>query len=173
LNSPPAPDPPQKTALATRSHASHDPPVGVVLQHRITKGEGVKPLSIVAILSMLAVWISSFLLVRVPAVRDTMWPVFVLAGLALGCGVLSLLRDRTQRKLSRGLAWGGIGGIVLFTLVFLIFWRLPAPKKPLAAGQPLPAITLVEESGATLATAELKNANASGPLLFVFFRGFW
>ncbi|MCG3128783.1 MAG: hypothetical protein CHACPFDD_03675 [Phycisphaerae bacterium] len=107
-------------------------------------------------------------LLGVPLLRSTGLPAFVIMGAAAIAGVLAVRRDR--RLFPRLLALGNLALLGIFTFSFFWVWALPLPAETATALQVAPEFELPDESGRIVS---LKDARRGGPVLLVFYRGFW
>ena len=111
---------------------------------------------------------------RWPTLRDFPWlnlPL-VLAGFAIS--VVAFRRRRTESRLSRFLAWSGLGLSVLLSALFVFYifflsWMLPAPTTATQELQQAPDFALTDQHDGIVQLADLRGKN----VILVFFRGFW
>ena len=99
--------------------------------------------------------------------RSTGAPAFALIGAGALLGLLAARRDR--RPAVR--VFGGFDAIALpfAVLIFFVFGALPeAPR--FAALEVAPGFRLTDHQGQMVSLQEVR---AGGPVLLVFFRGFW
>ncbi|MCW8131096.1 MAG: hypothetical protein KIS92_12175 [Planctomycetota bacterium] len=126
-----------------------------------------------AILSLLLAiggWASYVPLSKSPSYRATMWPMFLAVGLALVLAVYAFSKATKPVLATRIVA--GLAAVVSLLLVpaYFTMLRVPAETGRPLAGQKMPGVNLVNEYGDKLFTGSFTN---NGPLLLVFFRGFW
>ncbi|GMV80228.1 MAG: hypothetical protein AMXMBFR7_14120 [Planctomycetota bacterium] len=115
-------------------------------------------------------WAAYLPVLRVPAWRKSMWPVWslTLLGAALGGGAWLAASERSAALHLAAAA--ALGECALWALLFFTSMRVPARSGRPAAGQPFPPLAVLSEHGETLHTEAWRGR---GPLLLVFFRGFW
>jgi hypothetical protein len=106
---------------------------------------------------------------KVPALRRTMWPLWV----AFGCGVAlaagaSAAAGIGDESVRRWLLAAGING-ACFLAVYMLVFRTPRAAGRPVVGQALPIFSLAGEHG----PFSPEDYSGKGPLLLVFFRGFW
>jgi hypothetical protein len=126
-------------------------------------------LAAMGLLCALAAMPAYMVLMDIPLVRSTALPTWAL--LVLGCG-LSLVAVSKDR---RWWIWAIAGVTTLMLIGAPIAWfvlaRLPTPDSALpAAGAVIADFTLPDESGIPVSIAQ---EFARGPVLLVFYRGFW
>ncbi len=102
-----------------------------------------------------------------PYARWTGWPAFVGMGIGAVLGVLSIAKDR--RWWVRGL--GGLNVVLLAMFAYAFyFWAQLPDTQSFAALESAPDFTLVNHEGRNV---NLKSELTKGPVLLVFYRGFW
>jgi hypothetical protein len=119
--------------------------------------------------------LSYFLLfARWPLFRDTPWlNLLILVG-AVALSFAGLRRAWPQGGWRRIGAIAGLGVSALFGVALLLYcyrlsYDLPSADLAVASGERIPAITLPAQDGRPVDLAEA----AAGPLVLVFYRGFW
>lgn len=126
-----------------------------------------------AILSLIlafAGWASYLPLSKYPSYRATMWPMVLIIAVALVLAV-SAFSKATEPKLATRIIAGVAGAVaVLFIPAYFFMLRVPAQGGRPQVGQKMPGINVVNEYGDKLYTASFAT---HGPLMLVFFRGFW
>lgn len=65
---------------------------------------------------------------------------------------------------------GSVSAFLVYAFTFFFVLRLPAGARRPAAGSALANFEVITESGTALSIADYKGR---GPLLLIFFRGFW
>lgn len=116
--------------------------------------------------------VSYFFLLGVPWIRAHGWP--NLAVMLIGLGLTAWAIGMAKRKLGVGIV-GGVQALVVafFVLSLNVFADLPAPQRA-AESQPASRqarmFTLPDQNGKPVSLAD---ALAKGPVLLVFYRGFW
>lgn len=136
-------------------------------------------LIILGVLVTIAGGVSYYFLLDVVWLRDIGWPniIVMLAGLALTISA----GWKTRRKLTVGLAVGQTLFIALFVVSLTVFTVLPAPQRTVAdssvspdaappSAREAPTFTLPDHTGDPVSLADTL---ARGPVLLVFYRGFW
>lgn len=119
------------------------------------------------VLSFAGGWLYVALL-GVPLLRSTGLPAFLVMTVAALGGILAVRRDR--RLFPRLLTLANVALLSLFTFSFFWVWALPLPAETATALQVAPEFELPDESGRVVS---LKDARRDGPVLLVFYRGFW
>lgn len=126
-------------------------------------------LAILGLLITLVGGVSYYFLLEVPWIRQTGWPniAVMLVGLALGVAAAW----KARRKLTVGLVVGQALFIALFVASLTVFTALPEAQRAAdASSGQAPDFTLPDHTGNPVS---LKDALARGPVLLVFYRGFW
>jgi hypothetical protein len=106
-------------------------------------------------------------LMDVPWIRASAAPVWIGFGLAAVLAVLAISRDR--RIWVRGVASLTLGLIVLGVFAFFGLARLPQSRS-LDVGGTAPQVAVVDHQGTPV---DLHDRSRAGPILLVFYRGFW
>ena len=114
---------------------------------------------------------------RFPITRDVPWLnlLFFAAGLALlGRGFLRARREPTRfHGRIAGPALGIVSVVVLgffLSYTFYLSAQLPASRGAPKVGEPAPDFTLPDQNGKPV---KLSDSRSAGPLLLVFYRGYW
>lgn len=108
------------------------------------------------------------ILLDLPLIRSTGWPLFLLAGVGAAAGAVYARRDDRS--------WVRLGGAANVALLGLaaawFFWHaaLPAPDPRARTLTEAPDFTLPDQDGQPVSLSSLY---ADGPVLLVFFRGSW
>lgn len=125
------------------------------------------PLAIAGLLAVIAGPVAYMMLVETPWILTTGAPAFVLMILGV---TLSFAAVRRRAKLGPILI-AGLNTILLalFTYGFLFLSALP-PSEKFAGLKSAPEFSLLDENETKVTLSE---ARASGPVLLVFYRGFW
>lgn len=102
-----------------------------------------------------------------PNARWTGWPAFVVMGLGTLMSLTALARDRR--------IWvkllGGFNVALMGTFIYMFyFWAQIPPTPEFTSLTQAPDFTLVNHEGVEVS---LKGKLAKGPVLLVFYRGFW
>jgi hypothetical protein len=126
------------------------------------------------VLALLGVWSYFAIFAFWPATRDFPWVNLLILALALGLSILGARRSWGQTLARRllGLVSVGVSGLLAAVLVLYCFklsYDLPPEDPALAIGQPIPALTLLDQQGDAF---ELAPA-AAERLVLVFYRGHW
>lgn len=120
----------------------------------------------------LAGWISYVPVSKVHSLRRTMWPVWaiLLLGALLGIGSISFAF--LSRNYGFGLlgAMGALASLGLFVIVYLVMLLVPGKAGRPEINQALPRVGVVCPDGQRRVIREIV---PQGPVLIVFFRGFW
>lgn len=133
-----------------------------------TRKTSAAKLSLVGLLLTLAGGISYFLLMSVPWIRTHAIPNIALAIVGIALCTFALKQRRTKLII----AASAVSYLVAigFLLSIFVLMRLPAPQTTFAAGQSPPEFTLPNQDGQSISLASYRN---KGPVLLVFYRGFW
>jgi len=126
--------------------------------------------ALIALVLALAGWASYIPLAKHATLRTTLWPMFLLLGVALCLGLSALFRDGKPTWPTRIVAGLAVLFAVLVLPAYFLMLRVPQTLGRPQAGQPLPEVNVVNERGERISSAGFAGA---GPLLLVFFRGFW
>jgi hypothetical protein len=127
------------------------------------------PLALVAAVSYFTLFL------RWPATRDLPWLNLLLLAAALGLSARGVQRGWPGAIAGRigslaGLALSAVLSLGFLWYVFALSAELPSEEAALAIGEPVPALSLLDDRGARL---DLAAAASPGPLVLVFYRGFW
>lgn len=125
--------------------------------------------SLAILIFTLLAWASYVPVSKSPRLRRTMWPTILMLGLAL-IAELGLIFSRPGPEHITGLDIGTLILIGIFVPVYFLALRMPASVLRLQPGQPLPAVSFHTGDGRSISSAEWTR---HGPLLLVFYRGFW
>jgi len=98
-----------------------------------------------------------------------MWPTLLMMALATLASLIRVERDYAARRLDP-YSLSALAASALFFAVYFLALRVPVSGKRLAPGARMPPIELPDERGGTFSTRAFEGR---GPLLLVFFRGFW
>lgn len=109
-----------------------------------------------------------FPLIDNPLVRSTAWPTFLLAGAGAVAGACYARRD--ERTWVRLLGGSGVALLLLFAGAFFWLAALPAPQAVAGTLEVAKDFTLKDNRGRDVT---LSSVYKSGPVLLVFYRGFW
>lgn len=121
------------------------------------------------VISFLA-WASYIPVAKSPKLRHTMWPTWAMQGGALLLAAYALLTRPLQFDLYQILALVALGLVAGFVFVFATTLRIPQAVGRPEEGKTLPHLSLISESGGSISPDDY---SGKGPLLLVFFRGFW
>jgi hypothetical protein len=130
----------------------------------------MNPLSAGAFVFSLLAWASYIPVSKSPRLRRTMWPTVVLIVLAL-LGDIAIVLSRASGS-DRITALDIVTWITaaLFVPVYFFALRVPRSGRRPQAGGTLPVVSFIAEDGQAISSAQFIQR---GPLLLVFFRGFW
>lgn len=115
-------------------------------------------------------WIAYPIINKIPGVRRTMWPLWMFFILSSGLAAVALYFERTNSGLDHALAKGAIGNLPLFLFFYFFMMRTPRAKGRPEIGQRLPHFALPSDEGKVISPDDFTD---KGPVLLVFFRGFW
>ncbi len=102
-----------------------------------------------------------------PYVRSTGWPAFVIMGIGAVLGTMAFTSDR--RKWVTAL--GGLNVVLLAIFVYMFYvWAQLPPTQGFTALKHAPGFTLANQDNVDVS---LNDKLAKGPVLLVFYRGFW
>ncbi|HYG78561.1 MAG TPA: hypothetical protein VEK08_26415 [Planctomycetota bacterium] len=125
--------------------------------------------SVFALALAIIAWASYVPVAKSPALRRTMWPTLALMALAAAI-TLVIIASRQSPGRANAYDYSTLGVTLLFLIVYVFVMRVPKSEKRLQPGARMPLIELPAENGAAFSTAAYQG---KGPLLLVFFRGFW
>lgn len=118
--------------------------------------------------------VSYFLVfVRWPTLRDFPWINLPLVLAGFVASVVAFRRRRRNARLSRVLAWSGLGFSTLIAGLFCFYVfhyssTLPSASNAIQTEQ-APVFSLTDQHGETVSLADMRGKN----VIMVFFRGFW
>jgi hypothetical protein len=121
-------------------------------------------LSVASLAAAVIAWISYMPVAKIPGVRRTMWPTWAIFVISMWLA-LAAFATKPDAYAIAGLALFG-----LFIVSFFLFLKLPGGAGRPQAGQTIPHFEVKAENGQTLSADDY---TGKGPLLLVFFRGFW
>lgn len=115
-------------------------------------------------------WFSYIPVAKIPKLRRTLWPTRLLFYLSLIPAIIAIALQTDDAKITLMFVSCTCISFALFTLSFYA-----AIKLPVAAGRPeidklLPDFEVIGEDGKPFSPNKF---SGKGPLLLVFFRGFW
>jgi hypothetical protein len=119
----------------------------------------------VAALAAAAGWI---LLLDIPSIRSTAWLNFL--AIAADVAIGFYLAVRWRRRIVTLFAGFNVLILALFTGSFFFAMTLPTTSRELTVGATAADFTLPNHDGASVS---LDHVRANGPVLLVFYRGFW
>ncbi len=124
-----------------------------------------------SMLIALLAWFSMRFILKIPALRRTMWPVWLLHLLSMALAVAALLVSG-HPILSPELVCAliAVASFILFAIIFLALLRIPSANGRPEVGHPFPDFKVKTMGGVEMSIHALLNR---GPTLVVFFRGFW
>lgn len=125
-------------------------------------------LALVGTLLTLTGGVSYFLLLSVPWIRTYAIPNILLAVLGVVICFVAVKRRRSIPVIL-GTAFSTLIATVFLLSIFVLM-RLPPPQTAWAVGQSLPDITLPNQDGREVSITDYRG---KGPVLLVFYRGFW
>jgi len=126
--------------------------------------------AIFALVLALAGWASYVPLAKHATLRASMWPMFLILGVALCLGISALFRDDKPAWPTRIVAGLAVLFAVLLAPAYFLMLRVPQSSGRPQVGQTLPEVNVVNERGERISSAGFAG---DSPLLIVFFRGFW
>jgi tellurite resistance protein TehA-like permease len=130
------------------------------------------PLGAIALVVSLIAWASYVPVAKTPALRSTMWPTWLLQIVALGLGITALVQmaNGAVDLAPMIMAAIAIANFVGFIFIFMTVLKIPtAPGRP-EVGKRIQHVTLTSETGAQISPDDFQG---KGPVLLIFFRGFW
>lgn len=127
-------------------------------------------LACAALMTSLIGWASYVPVVKFPKLRRTLWPTRALEyfALLLACAALAIPVDDPQTNVL--LVSLTCVSFAIFTLLYYVSLRLPVSTGRPEAGKLLPTFEVTGENGKPFTSDQFLG---KGPLLFIFFRGFW
>jgi hypothetical protein len=139
----------------------------ILSRREINRKKRMRFVPLAAFLTAFLGWVALGASMYIPGVRSTLWPTWVLCGVAT---LLSLYSFAKVRPLGVAKGIAATLGLAISALFFAnYFTGLSTPHEAgrVAAGNSIPALTVQTEDGKTLAIPTGK------PALLVFYRGFW
>ncbi len=132
-------------------------------------------LAVLSLVTALLAWVSIRFVLKSPALRRTMWPVWLLH--LLSAALFSIWAVAALALYPDSILSGGglcaiftLASFVLFLIVYLVALRMPPTEGRPEIGSPLPHFLVTVDDGIQLSPRELLG---KGPSMIVFFRGFW
>ncbi len=141
-----------------------DTPPTAAPQRRLSAGK----IALVGMLITVAGGASYYLLLDVPWIRSRAIPNIAAVLLGLGLCGYALVQRRSKGVIAAS-AVGGLIGVV-FLLSYFVLMKLPAPTTTLSPAATAPDFTLPNHRGQQVT---LSSWRGRGPVLLVFYRGFW
>jgi hypothetical protein len=122
------------------------------------------------VLSILG-WASYVPVAKSPALRRNMWPTWLILTVATLLALAAVIAEPPPKEFKTA-------GVAAVTFVFYIFFiiayftalRIPQSTGRPEAGKMLPSISVLAETGQNISPDDFAG---KGPVLLVFFRGFW
>ena len=127
-------------------------------------------LAAVALAVSLLGWASYIPVAKTVSLRRTLWPTRAMEYLAVLLACLTFALPPEDKATNLLLVSLTCLSFAAFTLVYYTALRLPIAKGRPEVGKLLPAFELTGEDGKPLGADKF---TGKGPVLFVFFRGFW
>ena len=115
-------------------------------------------------------WLSYLIVAKIPAMRRNMWPMWVIFDTSVVMALIALFQYGTQAGPISAAATATCASFALFVLVYVLVLRVPPAKGRPQAGELLPAFVIKGEDGSLISADDYVG---KGPVLLVFFRGFW
>jgi len=115
-------------------------------------------------------WASYLPVSKSPRLRQTMWPTLALVGLSLILVLVRIGLRGTDEPRFTLLDIVSLAMTLLFIPVYFFALRVPRSSGRPNVGEMFPAVSFTADDGRVLSGTELTQR---GPMLFVFFRGFW
>jgi hypothetical protein len=128
------------------------------------------PLGTLSFVLTMIGWASYVPVAKSPALRRTMWPTWLIQIAALGVAVFALVRDSANVTVPLMLAVVAIGSFAIFVIVYFMILRIPRAAGRPEIGKTLRHIEVLGEDGKPVSPDDWVN---KGPVLMIFFRGFW
>lgn len=111
------------------------------------------------------VWVN-----KIPSLRRTMWPLWAMFAVSMLVAAVALALKKTAPGIDDSLARGTFISFVLFLFFYFTMMRTPRVTGRPQVGSKLPHFQLPSESGAPVSPDDYIG---KGPVLLIFFRGFW
>lgn len=126
--------------------------------------------AVFSLLLALGGWASYMPLVSMTGYRATMWPMFALLAAALVLALYAFKHATAPALIARLIS--GVAAVLCLAMapVFFLMLRVPQPAGRPIVGSPAPGVNVTNEFGDKLFTGSF---TGDGPLLLVFYRGFW
>ena len=121
------------------------------------------------VFAMLA-WASYIPVSKSPRLRHTMWPTLALLAIALITELAVIVMRRPGEERVSALDAANLIVILLFAPIYFFALRVPNSSGRPKPGSQLPPVVFLDDSAKPLPAIEMAQR---GPLLLVFFRGFW
>ena len=122
-------------------------------------------LSITSLILSVLAGISYVPVAKIPGVRGTMWPTWALFVLSAAVAIAAMVLVKPD-----AFAISTLVLFVLFAISYLVVLRIPRVEGRPQEGQIIPRFTVQTEKGTTISPDDFAG---KGPLLLIFFRGFW
>ena len=120
------------------------------------------------IISVLAV-VSYVPVAKVPRLRRNMWPTWMLFFASIAIASIPLVHGKDAPHLD-AFQVSTYALFVLYVISYFLILRVPRQTGRPQVGSTVPHFTLIDENGAKISADDFVG---KGPLLLVFFRGFW
>jgi hypothetical protein len=115
-------------------------------------------------------WVSYLPVAKSPRLRRTLWPTRAMQYVAIAVACLAFAVPTDDPPMNLLLVSLTCLSFSLFLLAYHFALKLPVATGRPEVGKLLPAFELTDEDGKTFTSDQFTN---KGPLLLVFFRGFW
>ncbi len=128
------------------------------------------PLAISAFILSVLGWASYAPVAKIPFLRSTMWPTWAIIVAAAIMGGVAVALEKSIEFATLGPAAASWILLFLFVVAYTTVLRIPvAPGRP-EVGKRIVPFKVIGETGDPVSPQDYQGR---GPLLLVFFRGFW
>jgi len=111
------------------------------------------------------VWVN-----KIPSLRKSMWPLWALFALSMLISAAALALKKTTPGIDESFAISTFASFGLFLFFYFTMMRTPRVAGRPQVGAKLPHFELTSETGASISPDDFIG---KGPVLVLFFRGFW
>jgi tellurite resistance protein TehA-like permease len=127
-------------------------------------------LALMGLLLSLLGWASYIPVSKTPALRHNMWPMWAMLFISVVLAAVAVAGCQPLTSVVGGLAGATLALFFLFVAAYFAALRVPRSAGRPEIGKLLPSFSVVAENGQNISPDHYVG---KGPLLLVFFRGFW
>jgi hypothetical protein len=121
------------------------------------------------ILSILG-WASYVPVAKSPALRRNMWPTWLILTISMLMALAAVIIEEPKVFRTAGVAAVTFAFYIFFVIAYFAALRVPQSVGRPEAGKALPSISVLAETGQRISPDDFAG---KGPVLLIFFRGFW